>query len=178
MKEANTTAPGILISPMGEGIPATFWQRVAVVHRQSSGKVSQWWLSACASQRALTTGLMEQIIEPSNLMRAYRKVVSNGGNAGIDGMAVKELKGWLREHYSQLKDQLLSGSYYPQAVRKAEIPKSDGGKRMLGIPTVIDRLVQQAIAQVLTPHYEAIFSEHSYGFRPKRSAHQALQTAT
>jgi RNA-directed DNA polymerase len=177
MKEANTTAQGILISPMGEGIPATLWQPVVVVHRESCGKVSQAWLSACASERALTTGLMEQIIEPSNLMRAYRKVVSNGGSAGIDGMAVKELKGWLREHYSQLKDKLLSGSYYPQAVRKAEIPKSDGGKRMLGIPTVIDRLVQQAIAQVLTPHYEAIFSEHSYGFRPKRSAHQALQTA-
>lgn len=177
MKEANTTARGILISPTDEGIPATLWQRVAVVHRESCDKVSQRWLSACATERALTTGLMEQIIEPSNLMRSYRKAVSNAGSAGVDGMEVKELKGWLRNNYNELKDELLKGTYHPQPVRKAEIPKSDGGKRMLGIPTVIDRLVQQAIAQVLTPHYEEVFSENSYGFRPKRSAHQALHTA-
>jgi len=177
MKEAKTTARGTLITPKEEGVSATLWQQVAVVHRESCGKVLQMWLSACVSERALTTGLLEQIIEPPNLMRSYRKVVSNAGSAGVDGMEVKELKGWLRENYSELKHKLLTGSYHPQAVRKAEIPKSDGGERMLGIPTVIDRLIQQAIAQVLTPRYEAVFSEHSYGFRPKRSAHQALQRA-
>ncbi len=135
------------------------------------------WLSACASERALTTGLMEQIVEPTNLMRSYRKVVSNGGSAGIDGMEVTELKGWLRQNYSQLRQKLVTGKYHPHAVRKAEIPKSDGGKRVLGIPTVVDRLIQQSISQVLTPRYEEVFSEHSYGFRPKRSAQQALQAA-
>lgn len=177
MKEANTTAKGILISPMDEEIPAALWQQVAVVHRESCDKVSLMWLSACASERALTRGLLDQVIDPTNLMRSYRKVVSNAGSAGVDGMEVKELKGWLGNNYSELKEKLLSGNYHPQAVRKAEIPKSGGGKRMLGIPTVIDRLVQQAIAQVLTPRYEGVFCEHSYGFRPRRSAHQALQRA-
>lgn len=177
MKEANTTARATLITPKEEGVPATLWQQVAVVHRESCGKVSPRWLSACATERALTTALMERITEPSNLMRSYRKVVSNAGSAGVDGMEVKELKGWLRDNYSQLKEKLLGGTYHPQPVRKAEIPKNDGGKRMLGIPTVIDRLIQQAIAQVLTPRYEEVFSANSYGFRPKRSAYQALQAA-
>lgn len=120
---------------------------------------------------------MEQMVHPSNLMRSYRKVVSNAGSAGVDGMGVKELKQWLRDNYEALREQLLNGSYAPKAVRKVEIPKANGGKRMLGIPTVIDRLIQQAISQVLTPRYEAVFSDHSYGFRPHRSAHDALHAA-
>ncbi len=163
--------------PEGKGSAATLWQRVAVVHRESCGRVSRIWLSACATERALTTGLMEQIMEPSNLMRSYRKVVSNGGSGGVDGMSVKELKGWLRHNYSTIKQQLLNGNYRPCAVRKVEIPKASGGKRMLGIPTVVDRLIQQAIAQVLMPRYEEVFSENSYGFRPHKNAHQALQSA-
>jgi RNA-directed DNA polymerase len=177
MIKVKKTAKTILMRPEGKGIAATLWQRVSVVHRESCCKVSPMWLSACSEERALTTGLMEQVTEPSNLMRSYRKVVSNAGSAGVDGMSVKELKQWLRENYSQLKEQLLNSSYHPKAVRKSEIPKSDGGKRVLGIPTVIDRLIQQAIAQVLTPRYEEVFSDSSYGFRPHRSAQDALQAA-
>jgi RNA-directed DNA polymerase len=175
MKQAKTTAQGILIIPMGEGMSATLLHPVAVVHREKCGRVSQRWLSACAVERASTRGLMERITEPLNLMRSYRKVVSNAGSAGVDGMAVKELKGWLRRNYSCLKEQLEQGLYRPDAVREAEIPKSGGGVRKLGIPTVIDRLIQQAIHQVLSIGYEPTFSESSYGFRPKRSAHQALR---
>jgi len=110
MKEINTTAPGTLITPMEEGVLATLWQIVSVVHRESCGKVSEEWLSACANERALTTGLMKQITHPSNLMRSYGKVVSNAGSAGVARMGVKELKGWFRENYSQLKDKLLTGN--------------------------------------------------------------------
>ena len=178
MSKVKTTAKAILMRPEGKGIAATLWQQVAVVYRESCGKVSPRWLSACTKERALTTGLMEQIVHPSNLMRSYRKVVSNAGSAGVDGMSVKELKQWLRANYSHLKEQLLNSSYKPKAVRKVEIPKAGGGKRMLGIPTVIDRLIQQATSQVLTPRYEEVFSAHSYGFRPHRSAHDALHAAT
>jgi group II intron reverse transcriptase/maturase len=177
MKEPKQTARLAVMRPMGKAVSATLWQRVAVVHRESCGKVSQLWLSACTSERALTSQLMERVVEPSNLMRSYHKVVGNGGSAGVDSMGVKELKGWLRANYDRLKEQLLNGGYRPCAVRKVEIPKANGGKRMLGIPTVIDRLIQQAIAQVLTPRYEEVFSAHSYGFRPNRNAHQALEAA-
>lgn len=177
MRKAKTTAQTTLMRPEGKAVAATLWQPVAVVYRESCGKVWPMWLSACSKERALRTGLMEQIVEPSNLMRAYRKVVSNAGSAGVDGMKVSELKEWLREKYSEVKEQLLSGNYKPNAIRKVEIPKSHGGKRMLGIPTVIDRFIQQSIAQVLIPRYEEVFSDQSYGFRPHRSAHDALQAA-
>lgn len=177
MKKAKISAGSVLIIPMGEGTQATLLHRVAVVHRERCGRVSHGWLSACAAQRASTTDLMAKVIEPVNLMRSYRKVVSNAGSAGTDGMSVKELKGWLRQHYSLLKSELLAGRYRPMAVREVAIPKGSGGTRKLGIPTVIDRLIQQAIHQVLSPGYEATFSDHSYGFRPNRSAHQALRAA-
>lgn len=177
MQKSKTTAEGVLIIPMGEGTPATMLHRVAVVHRERCGRVSGTWLSACAEHRTSTAGLMDKVIEPLNLMRAYRRVVSNAGSAGVDGMSVKELKGWLRQNYSLLREQILQGSYHPMAVREVEIPKPNGGIRKLGIPTVIDRLIQQAIQQVLTPGYESTFSEYSYGFRPKRNAHQALKQA-
>lgn len=177
MSKTKTTAQGVLIIPMGEGTPATLTHRVAVVHRERCGRVSEKWLSACAEQRALTTGVMERVIDPLNLMRAYRRVVSNAGSAGIDGMEVKELKGWLRHNYATLKEQLLQGRYRAMAVREVQIPKASGGMRKLGIPTVIDRLIGQAIGQVLSVDYEPTFSEYSYGFRPKRSAHQALRQA-
>jgi len=156
-------------------MPATLLHPVAVVHRERCGRVSQRWLSACAAERASTRGLMERVMEPLHLMRSYRKVLSNAGSAGVDGMSVKELKWWLRSNYNCLKQQLETGSYKPAAVREVEIPKAGGGVRKLGIPTVIDRLIQQAMHQILSVGYEPTFSQNSYGFRPRRSAHHALK---
>jgi group II intron reverse transcriptase/maturase len=111
------------------------------------------------------------------MQTALKRVESNKGAAGIDGMEVKDLHGYLKEHWLEMREALESGTYQPSPVRRVEIPKPDGGVRQLGIPTVLDRLLQQAIAQVLTPLFEAVFSPHSYGFRPGRSAHQAVQQA-
>jgi len=119
--------------------------------------------------------LMERVLERSNLMRAYQRVVSNQGAAGVDGMPVTALKGHLQQHWPTLRERLLAGAYQPQPVRRVSIPKPQGGERILGIPTVQDRLIQQALHQVLSPMLEPSFSEHSYGFRPGRSAHQAVR---
>lgn len=121
--------------------------------------------------------LMSAIIEPNNMHLAYRRVTRNKGSAGVDGMRVEQLKAYIQQHWPTLKQQLVDGTYQPQPVRKVEIPKPGGGKRMLGIPTVIDRLIQQAIHQVLSSRYDPHFSPHSYGFRPKRSAAQAVKQA-
>jgi group II intron reverse transcriptase/maturase len=120
-------------------------------------------------------GLLEQILSPSNLNTAYLQVVRNRGSYGIDKMEVKELKDYLIANKSTLIHQLLTGKYCPQPVRRVEIPKGSGKTRELGIPTVIDRLIQQAIHQVLTPLYERQFLPSNYGFRPGRSAHDALR---
>lgn len=146
----------------------------AVVHRDKRGKVRPDWLCACEQERNLTVGLMERVADPLNLQKAYRKVKTNAGKGGVDGMEVKELSKWMRENFQSLQDQLLTGSYAPSPVRGVQIPKPQGGYRQLGIPTVKDRLVQQAIHQVLSERYEKIFSQTSYGFRPRRSTHQAL----
>jgi len=114
--------------------------------------------------------LMAQVISKENMSLAYQRVVRNKGSAGIDGMKVEELKSYLYSHWEDIKDKLEKGTYQPQAVRKVEIPKSGGGKRMLGIPTVVDRMIQQGIHQVLSPLWEPFFSRGSYGFRPGRSA--------
>ena len=111
------------------------------------------------------------------MAEAYKRVVKNGGASGIDGMTVQAMYGHLKEHYPELIQSLYDGSYRPQAVKRVEIPKADGGKRKLGIPTVIDRMIQQAISQVLTPIFEKQFSDGSYGFRKGRSAHQAIEQA-
>jgi len=122
--------------------------------------------------------LMEAVVERENMMRAYKQVVSNNGAAGVDEMPVSELANYLREHWARLKADLLEDRYQPQAVRKVEIPKpSGGGMRQLGIPTVVDRLIQQALHQVLVPRFDPYFSESSYGFRAGRSAHDAVQQA-
>lgn len=121
--------------------------------------------------------LMSAIIEPSNMHLAYRRVTRNKGSAGVDGTRVEQLKVYLQQHWPILKQQLLDGHYQPQPVRKVEISKPGGGKRMLGIPTVIDRLIQQAIHQVLSSLYDPYFLPHSYGFRPNRSAAQAVKQA-
>ncbi len=134
--------------------------------------------SASEGNRALATAyLMERICERENLNRAYKRVMQNRGSAGVDGLSVRDLSPWLAVHREELIRSLLEGSYQPQAVRGVEIPKPGGGARQLGIPTVVDRLVQQAILQVLDPLIDPTFSESSYGFRPGRSAHQALRKA-
>ena len=121
--------------------------------------------------------LMEYVLSPSNLNAAYKAVVRNKGRGGIDEMSCGELKPWLLAHKDELIDTLQKGTYRPNPVLRVEIPKDNGKKRKLGIPTVIDRLVQQAVNQVLTPIYERQFSRTSYGFRPHRSCHTALRAA-
>ena len=130
--------------------------------------------TALDQQRALTTNLTEEVCDRENLNRACKRVKANKGSAGVDGMTVHDLKAWLAEHKEPLIASLLDGSYQPQPVRGVEIPKPGGGVRQLGIPAVVDRLVQQTILQVLEPLLDPTFSESSYGFRPGRSAHQAL----
>lgn len=122
-------------------------------------------------------GLMEQLVRKENMTRAYQQVVRNKGAAGVDGLQVTELKDYLKEHWSGIREKLLTDGYYPQKVKKVEIPKPDGGTRVLGIPTVVDRLIQQALHQVMSPIYDPGFSAWSYGFRAGRSAHEAVMQA-
>ncbi len=124
-----------------------------------------------------TSSLMEQILSRDNLNAAYLQVVRNKGAAGVDGMTVEELGAYLSENGENIKEQLRTRKYKPKPVRRVEIPKPDGGTRNLGVPTAVDRFVQQAVAQVLTPIFEEQFHDHSYGFRPKRSAQQAVLKA-
>ena len=124
-----------------------------------------------------TTGLMEAVVERGNLWLAYQRVVENKGAAGVDQLAVSELKDHLKRHWPTIRARLLAGEYQPQPVRRVDIAKPQGGVRTLGIPTVVDRLIQQALHQVLQPIFEPTFSEASYGFRPGRNAHQALRQA-
>ena len=121
--------------------------------------------------------LMEEVVSRENLLLAYRRVKRNHGAPGVDGMTVDDLMAHCREHWSVIREHLLSGTYRPQPVRKVDIPKPGGGVRTLGIPTVLDRLIQQALGQRLTPLFDPTFSESSYGFRPGRSAHQAVRAA-
>ena len=124
-----------------------------------------------------TEQLMEEVCGRENCLQALKRVKSNKGSAGTDGMTVVELSSYLLEHWPAIREQLLSGTYKPQPVKRVEIPKPDGGVRKLGIPTVLDRMVQQAVMQVLQCRWDAEFSNHSYGFRPGRSAHQAVAEA-
>ncbi len=121
--------------------------------------------------------LMEAVVERSNLFRAYDRVVKNEGAPGVDGLSVSEFKPWLQRHWVRVRQDLLTGVYQPAAVRKVEIPKPQGGVRTLGIPTVLDRLIQQALNQVLQPLFDPEFSKSSYGFRSGRNAHQAVEAA-
>src|SRR5271165_7024137 len=125
-----------------------------------------------------TLRLMEEVCERENLKAALRRVKDNKGSPGVDGMTVNELPVYLKQHWPTIREQLLNGTYKPQPVRRVEIPKPDGGgSRKLGIPTALDRFVQQAVLQVLQPQWDPTFSEHSYAFRPGRSAHQAVAQA-
>lgn len=135
--------------------------------------------TASTTDKKAATGAatMEAIVARENMLLAMRAVERNAGAAGVDGITTGQLRGYLRTHWEQAKRQLLAGEYQPQAVRRVDIPKPGGGSRMLGIPTVLDRLIQQAIHQVLSPVWEPHFSENSYGFRPGRGAHGAVEAA-
>ena len=124
-----------------------------------------------------TRYLLETILERDNLNAAYKRVKQNNGSPGIDKMKVESLLPFLRQQGESFKHSILEGTYRPHPVKRVEIDKPDGGVRLLGIPTVIDRMIQQAISQVLTPIFEEEFSTHSYGFRPNRNAHQAIKQA-
>lgn len=134
-------------------------------------------LAARGRTKVEAAGLMEAVVERGNLWLAYQRVLENKGAAGVDQLAVSELKGHLKQHWPTIRAKLLAGTYMPSSVRRVDIPKPQGGVRTLGIPTVVDRLLQQALNQVLQPIFEPHFSEASYGFRPRRNAHQALQAA-
>ncbi len=126
---------------------------------------------------AMDERLMEEVCERENCKQALARVKANQGSPGVDRMTVDELPGYLKQHWPAIREQLLSGAYKPQPVKRVEIPKPDGGVRKLGIPTVLDRFIQQAVMQVLQRRWDRTFSEHSYGFRPGRSAHQAVEAA-
>jgi RNA-directed DNA polymerase len=123
------------------------------------------------------TVAMEEVVRPENMKKALDRVCANKGAAGVDGMTVEELTAYLRAHWPGIREDLLKGTYQPTAVLRVEIPKPDGGKRPLGIPTVLDRLIQQALLQVLAPLFDPHFSDSSYGFRPGRSCHHAVKAA-
>jgi RNA-directed DNA polymerase len=130
-----------------------------------------------AESPAIAEQLMEEVCGRENCKQALKRVKANKGSPGVDGITVHDLLGYLKEHWSGIREQLLSGTYKPQPVRRVEIPKPDGGVRKLGIPTVLDRFIQQAVMQVLQGRWDRTFSDHSYGFRPGRSAHQAVAQA-
>ena len=146
--------------------------------RQAGGEEAESLPAASGSEsRASTDRLMEEVCERENLKQALRQVKANRGSAGIDGMTVDQLADHLRQHWPEIREQLLSGTYKPQPVKRVEIAKPGGGVRQLGVPTVLDRFVQQAVLQVLQKRWDATFSDYSYGFRPGRSAHQAVAQA-
>lgn len=124
-----------------------------------------------------TTALVETVLSAANVMAASHRVKSNRGAPGIDGVRTADLESYMSEHWTRIKDEIRSGRYRPSPVRRVEIPKPDGGKRLLGIPIVIDRVIQQSLLQVLTPIFDPFFSDRSYGFRPGRSAHDAVRKA-
>jgi len=156
-----------------------YQREVGVELRGNAGEPSIASASAGGEdgKAADSSTMLEKVLTRENLNRAYKRVVKNGGSPGVDGMTVEELLPFLKRHGESLRQQVLAGEYQPQPVRRVEIPKPDGGRRPLGIPTAVDRVIQQAIAQVLTPLLEQEFSGHSYGFRPGRSAHQAIRPA-
>src|SRR5947208_8677025 len=131
----------------------------------------------CLERPAVAGPSMEAVVERENLKKALAQVTRNKGAAGIDGMSVDELPAYLKAHWLTIRAQLLEGTYKPQPVRRVEIPKASGGMRPLGIPTVLDRFIQQAVMQVLQADWDNTLSDASFGFRPGRSAHQAVEQA-
>ena len=130
-----------------------------------------------ADRPAAEDQLMEEVCDRSNLETAWKRVRGNKGSPGVDGLTIDDTATYLREHWPTIREQLLNGTYTPQPVKRVDIPKPAGGVRRLGVPCVVDRLIQQALLQVLQGRWDPTFSEHSYGFRPGRSAHQAVAQA-
>jgi len=134
-------------------------------------------MAECRAESPAEEQLMEEVCERENCKQALARVKSNKGSPGMDGMTVEELPGYLKEYWPAIREQMLSGTYRPKPVKRVEIPKPEGGVRKLGIPTVLDRFIQQAVMQVMQRRWDRTFSDHSYGFRPGRSAHQAVEKA-
>ena len=155
------------------------WDRPSRSKGETQGEEESVCQVTAAFERTepIKSVLMEEVVRRENLKRALKRVCANKGSPGIDGMAVDELKDYLQDHWPEIREQLLQGQYDPKPVKQVLIPKSGGGTRMLGIPTVLDRFIQQALLQVLNPIYDPTFSPHSYGFRPGRNAHQAVRQA-
>src|SRR6202034_1749582 len=150
--------------------------------RSETPRISNGGTESLAAKRvtespAIGEQLMEEVCERENCKQALARVKANKGSAGVDGMTVQQLPEHLKQHWLVIREQLLSGNYKPQPVKRVEIPKPDGGVRKLGIPTVLDRFIQQAVMQVLQQRWDPEFSDHSYGFRPRKSAHQAIAKA-
>src|SRR6266436_6036210 len=146
---------------------------------KASQEGTESFTAKCATERpASHEQLMEEVCERENCWQAFKRVKANKGSPGIDGIKVGDLSGYLKQHWPTIREQLLNGTYKPQPVRRVEIPKPDGGGvRKLGIPTVLDRFLQQAVMQVLQRRWNPTFSQYSYGFRPRRSAHHAVAQA-
>lgn len=144
---------------------------------KTAGKGTEPFMAKSEPESPATDRLMEEVCERENVNKALRRVIANQGSPGIDGMTVDKLRDHLIEHWPAIREQLIAGKYKPSAVKRVTIPKPDGGERKLGIPTALDRLIQQAILQVLQPIWDSAFSDRSYGFRPGRSAHQAVAKA-
>jgi RNA-directed DNA polymerase len=145
--------------------------------RAAKGGTESFVVERRAESPAIAEQLMEEVCERENCKQALARVKANKGSPGVDGMTVHDLPGHLKQHWPAIREQLLNGTYKPQPVKRVEIPKPDGGVRKLGIPTVLDRFIQQAVMQVLQRKWDGTFSNHSYGFRPARSAHQAVEQA-
>jgi RNA-directed DNA polymerase len=153
-------------------------RRAAGGTRESTGRERQASAVGTEEPRPKAEGLLEEVLRRENLMEALKRVRSNRGAPGVDGMTVEALSSYLKEHWPRIREELLGETYVPQPIRRVEIPKPDGkGVRLLGIPTVLDRLIQQSILQVLTPVFDPHFSESSYGFRPGRGCHDAVVAA-
>src|SRR5438874_10454309 len=152
------------------------------VSRSESPRASVEGTESSAGKRGIESPanaeqLMEEVCGRENCKQALKRVKANQGSAGVDGMTVQQLPEYLKQHWPAIREQLLNGTYKPRPVRRVEIPKPDGGVRKLGIPTVLDRFIQQAVMQVLQGRWDRTLSDHSYGFRPQRSAHQAVTKA-
>jgi RNA-directed DNA polymerase len=144
---------------------------------RGDGETEPFMAKSATENSAFTEQLMEEVCDRENLERAWKRVKRNKGSPGVDGMTIDDAKAFLRQHWPNIRSQLLDGNYRPQPVKRVEIPKPDGGVRKLGVPCVVDRLIQQAVLQVLQERWDPTLSEHSFGFRPGRSAHQAVAQA-
>jgi group II intron reverse transcriptase/maturase len=176
LKDKENTEPKDL-EKQGKGKQGSLFLEEIPVWYDRKGKVCPKWTYRCEEERKQTMNILEEIATLKNLAKAYRAVKKNKGSAGVDGTTVKEFGEWFTNHHKEFIEEILSGKYKPSLVRGVEIPKPNGGKRLLGIPTVKDRVLHQAISQVMVRYYDVTFTESSHGFRPKRGASGALKEA-